>query len=197
GTHLEPWAGGSWRLRDTVAYQLSALESVLCQGAQGREDLLRNFFKVGQRQIGRKSPYAFYIPARQADPGAARKLIDILVAGMVEVEIESDGGHTIRMSQPYSGYAKALLERQKYPDLRLYPGGPPKKPYDVTAHTLPLLMGVDVRTLNSPSAPPSVVSASSSSPGHLPAADTDTWLAVNRLWKSGGAVWRDPVSGDF
>ena len=195
--HIEPWAGGTWRLRDIIDYQLIAMESVLYQAAQGREDLLRNFFKVGQRQIGRKSPYAFYIPARQADPGAARKLIDILVAGMVEVEIESDGGHTIRMSQPYSGYAKALLERQKYPDLRLYPGGPPKKPYDVTAHTLPLLMGVDVRTLTRPSAPPRVVTASNETPGRLPASDSDSWVAANRIWNLGGAVWRDPVNGDF
>src|SRR5262249_2774184 len=148
-------------LRDIIDYQLIAFESCLYQAALRREDLLRNFFKVGQRQIGRKSPYAFYIPAKQADPGATRKLIDTLVAGMVEVEIESGGGHTVRMSQPYSGYAKALLERQNYPDLREYPGGPPRKPYDVTAHTLPLLMGVDVRTLTAPSGPPSVISVSS------------------------------------
>ena len=195
--HIEPWAGGRWRLRDIIDYQLIAMESCLYQAAVRREDLLRNFYKVGQRQIDRKTPYAFYIPAKQADPGATRKLIDTLVAGMVEVEIEADGGHTIRMSQPYSGYAKALLERQNYPDLRLYPGGPPKKPYDVTAHTLPLLMGVDVVTLARPSGAPRVVTASVETPGRLPASDTDTWVAINRMWKLGGAVWRDTASGDF
>src|SRR5438093_5429500 len=195
--HIEPWEGGRWTLRDIIDYQLIAMESCLYQAALRREDLLRNFFKVGRRQIDRKTPYAFYIPAKQADPGATRKLIETLVAGMVDVEIEADGAHTIRMSQPYSGYAKALLERQKYPDLRQYPGGPPQRPYDVTAHTLPLLMGVDVRTMMRPASQSRVVTASIEAPGHLPAPDTDTWIAVNRIWKLGGAVWRDTVSGDF
>src|SRR5882724_4727353 len=195
--HIEPWTGGRWRLRDIIDYQLIAMESCLYQAALRREELLRNFYNVGQRQIERKTPYAFYIPAKQADPAATRKLIETLVAGMVEVEIEADGAHTIRMSQPYSGYAKALLERQNYPDLRLYPGGPPMKPYDVTAHTLPLLMGVDVRTLTRPSGPPPVVTASAEMPARLSASDTDTWTAVNRMWKAGAAVWRDTTSGDF
>jgi len=195
--HIEPWPGGRWRLRDIIDYQLIAMESCLFQAATRREDLLRNFYKVGQRQIDRRTPYAFYIPAKQADPGATRKLVDTLVAGMVEVEAESDGGRTIRMSQPYSGYAKALLERQSYPDLRLYPGGPPKRPYDVTAHTLPMLMGVDVRTLRRPFAPTGVVTASVERPGRLSASDTDSWPAVNRIWKLNGAVWRDSLSGDF
>jgi hypothetical protein len=195
--HIEPWQGGRWRLRDIIDYQLIAMESCLYQAALRREDLLRNFYKVGQRQIDRKSPYAFYIPVKQADPGATRKLIDTLAAGMVEIEVEADGGHTIRMSQPYSGYAKALLERQRYPDLRQYPGGPPQRPYDVTAHTLPLLMGVDVRTLRRPMGSPAVLSPAAERPGRFSASDTDSWRAVNRIWKSGGAVWRESATGDF
>ncbi|HSL71631.1 MAG TPA: hypothetical protein VK864_15395, partial [Longimicrobiales bacterium] len=53
------------------------------------------------------------------------------------------GAYVIPMKQPYASFAQTMLEVQKYPDLREYPGGPPKRPYDVTAHTLPMLMNVE------------------------------------------------------
>ncbi len=57
--------------------------------------------------------------------------------------------YVIPLNQPYGLFAKALLEQQKYPDLK-DENGNPIAPYDVTAHTLPLLMGVEVNTLAEP-----------------------------------------------
>jgi hypothetical protein len=109
------------------------------------------------------------------------------------------------MQQPYSSFAKTLLERQRYPDLRLWPGGPPKPPYDVTAHTLPLLMGVKVEELEAPltvrSRPAQRFEFRLEGPrppeGALAAADIDSWREVNRVWAAGGRLWRDRKTGDF
>lgn len=197
--HLEPWPGGTWRLADIVDYQLIAYESCLYNAAIHREDLLRGFYRICQRQAARTSPWGFVIPARQRDPGAVRKLLQTLENGMVEIERAATGDYVIRMAQPYSGYAKALLERQRYPDLRMYPGGPPKRPYDVTAHTLPLLMGVEARAVEqAPAERLERVSVLGQGPtASLAGSDTDAWINVNRIWKTGAPVWRDVATGDF
>jgi hypothetical protein len=81
-------------------------------------------------------------------------LLRVLTMGDVEVrsaqaaftaggETFPQGSFVIDMSQPYASFAQTMLEVQVYPDLREYPGGPPLRPYDVTAHTLPLLFDVD------------------------------------------------------
>ena len=46
--------------------------------------------------------------------------------------------------------ARELLNAQKYPDLRQYPGGPPLRPYDAAGWTLPLQMGVKIIAVASP-----------------------------------------------
>jgi hypothetical protein len=211
--HLEPWAGGEWRLRDIVDYQLIAFESCLYQAAVRREDMLASFYKVGKRGVARTSPYAFIVPARQRDPGAARMMLETLAKGAVEIDrATSDfaaagkkydaGSYIIRMQQPYSSYAKTLLERQNYPDLRTYPGGPPRRPYDVTAHTLPMLMGVAVDTASQAFSTgaaradkfefPPVSKAES-----LSANDTDSWRLLNAAFDKQQSAWRDPNTGDF
>ncbi len=217
--YLEPWEGGTWRLRDIIDYQLVALESCLYQAAIHREEMLKAFYEVGKRALARNSPYAFVISKQQYDPGATRKMLETLAYGQVEIEqstadFDAGGKHypagsfVIRMRQPYSSYAKTLLERQHYPDLRLYPGGPPKRPYDVTAQTLPLLMGVSTDTVEQPfdtflqKTTKFAIELKRSQPGNgtngaLAASDVDSWRAINRIWNSGGQVWRDLTTGDF
>ncbi len=158
----EPWPGGEWRLRDIVDYQLIAFKSLLHTMANDRERFLRNFYLVGKKAIApKKDPFAFVVPAKQDDPASAVHMLNTLRFGMVEIEqaiapFTADGAsypagsYIIPMAQPYGSWAKTLLERQNYPDLREYPGGPPKRPYDVTAQTLPYLMGVEAVTIRSP-----------------------------------------------
>lgn len=209
--YLEPWTGGEWRLRDIVDYQLIAMESVMWQAAVRREDLLRSFYRVGRRAIEGGAPWAFLVPPEQRDPGAARKLFETLRFGLVEIEQASvpfavngknypDGTWVIRTAQPYSAFAKTLLDPPPYPGRSQYPNGPPHRPYDVTAHALPLLLGVDVEriaeapdTTLAPAAPPAARPAT----GALPAGDSDTWSAVNALWAADEPVWRDTATGDF
>ncbi len=188
--YLEPWEGGTWRIGDIVDYQLIAFESLLYQAALRRADLLRNFYAVNARSVARTSPYAFVIPREQADVGAARKMLDLLNFGGVEVEWADDpftaggkhyskGSYIIRMQQPNSSYAKTLLERQHYPDIRLYRGGPPQQPYDVTAQTLPLLMGVATDTIDAPFRVTSKLAKSFHFDGSA-SSDIDSWRTAKK-----------------
>jgi len=157
----QPWPGGTWRLRDQMDYQLGATRALLGYASAHRREMLRTFWEVGQRASQRARPYAFVVPVEQRDPAVARRLLEILREGEVELHRTRRpltlGGRTLAagaavvlMKQPASAFAKTVLERQQYPDLRVSPGGPPRRPYDATAHTLPLLMGVDVLTAEEP-----------------------------------------------
>ena len=157
-----PYDSGVWRLRDIIEYGEIAVFAALEQMAKYRTRWLENFHQVHKDWVERdEAPYAFVIPARQADPFETYELLDILDFGEVEIrqarsaftagdrEFEA-GSWVIDLAQPYGAFAKTMLEEQVYPDLRYYPGGPPIPPYDVTAHTLGLLMGVDVEQIDEP-----------------------------------------------
>jgi Zinc carboxypeptidase len=165
-----PWPGGTWKLRDIVDYDLSAAHGLVAAVARYRQELVENFYAMGARAVeaGRKGgPFAFIIPAEQHDPLAAAKLEELLLQGSVEIHralepFRADGDpypagtDIILLSQPYRAYVKTLLERQDYPARRIAPGGPPERPYDVTGWTLPLQMGVDVKTIERSFDPPVV-----------------------------------------
>ncbi|HEX5436777.1 MAG TPA: M14 family zinc carboxypeptidase [Gemmatimonadaceae bacterium] len=160
-----PWLGGHWTLHDILGYQTAATWALLAQVAESRTAWLTSFARIGERAVqGRAAtgrhdwPVGFVIPAQQRDPAALATMLRIMQRGQVEVrqsrapfsmgsERYPAGTDIIFTAQPYGSFAKALLEVQHYPDLHQYPGGPPKRPYDVTAQTLPLLMGVTVATM--------------------------------------------------
>ncbi len=152
-----PWPGGRWSLRDIVSYQTDGAYALLQNAARYRDRWLTNFLAVGWHAVrGWKGwPYAYVVPREQRDTIALATLLGILHRGEVEIRTAQQpftvggrrlpaGTYIVVLRQPYAAFAKALLEVQHYPDRRLYPGGPPEPPYDVTAQTLPLLMNVTV-----------------------------------------------------
>ncbi|MFQ5824332.1 MAG: M14 family zinc carboxypeptidase, partial [bacterium] len=160
---LDPWPGGWWRLRDIINYELAITFSLLDLAAKEKESIIYNFCKMNKAAIEKgktEPPFAFVIPKAQHDPITALKMVEVLMMGGVEVHqanrdffagnIKMDkSSFIILLSQPFRPYVKDLLERQKYPDLRNYPGGPPIRPYDIAGWTLPLMMGVETLQINS------------------------------------------------
>ncbi|MCK4645014.1 MAG: peptidase M14 family protein [Candidatus Aminicenantes bacterium] len=152
----DPWPGGWWRLRDLVDYELTLSLSLIKTASLHREDFLYNFYKMYKNSIEireKNEPFAFIIPSKQRDYPTTLRMLDILMYGGVEVHQAKEdftadsklypaGSYVVKMSQPYKPYAQALLEKQKYPNIRQYPGGPPVPPYDNAGWTLPLQMGV-------------------------------------------------------
>jgi hypothetical protein len=157
-----PYSRSDWHLRQIVDYGETVAFAGMSHVAKYRTTWLENFYKVQASWVNRKSaPYAFVIPAAQRDLFETLELLDIMRIAEVEIQQArapfttggkqyAAGSWVIKTAQPYGAFAKTMLERQKYPDLRLYPGGPPKTPYDVTAQTLWMLMGVDVDQIEQP-----------------------------------------------
>ncbi len=154
---VAPWAGGRWTLADIVRYQTAGAMSMLDHVARNADQWRWTSYRVLERASrGWEGwPYAYLVPTANQDQTALNALLDVMRRAQVEVrqilqpvtlggERFTPGSYVIVLRQPYAAFAKALLERQVYPDLREYPGGPPRRPYDVTAHTLPLLFGVRV-----------------------------------------------------
>jgi len=158
------WRGGEWRLGDITNYMTTGAFALLRHAAANREGWLTRFYEVGKEAVRERRGgelFAYVIPHTQsvARMQNDQKLIRILQRGGVEVDYAgaftsggaryASGAAIIRMDQPYGGFAKALLETQRYPDLR-DEAGHPISPYDVTAHTLSMLMGVEAQPVNAP-----------------------------------------------
>ena len=162
--YSSPWPPGPWRLRDAVDYMETASLSVIEFASKYKDSLLYNRYQAGRDQIAlgkKKPPYAYLIPRQQRDPVAAVELLRRIAFGGVRVsELTAPlavGGQTfpagtwvVPTDQEFAAMAREVLDVQRYPDLRQYPGGPPERPYDAAGWSLPLQMGVRVVPAMSP-----------------------------------------------
>jgi len=144
------WKGGEWHLRDITNQMTTVAFLLLKHAAQNREHWLQKFYEIEKEAVDRPGSQTLIV---RGDKRSAIPLVDILIRGGVLVSRVDNvtnksgeykvGDYIIIPDQPYFAFAKALLEPQIYPDLR-DKSGRPIPPYDVTAHTLPLLIGLDV-----------------------------------------------------
>jgi hypothetical protein len=159
------WNGGEWHLRDITNYMTTAAFLLLRHASENREKWLARFYEIGKEAVRPRTPgklNAFVLPYKKDDreSDAHRSaLLNILKRGGVEIHgvktfrlngiMFPQGSAVVRLDQPYGSFAKALLERQVYPNLRDAEGHP-IQPYDVTAHSLGLLMNVPVIPIHRP-----------------------------------------------
>ncbi|MEN3328732.1 MAG: hypothetical protein V7638_3539 [Acidobacteriota bacterium] len=155
------WRGGEWKLSDITKYMTTAAFLLLDHAATNREQWLRRFYAIGKEAVRPRRAGELFGFLIEPSPNT-EALLNILKRGGVEFNSAGEGSNfkigsnalpaetkLVRLDQPYGAFAKALLEVQRYPNLR-DADGHPIAPYDVTAHTLPLLMDVAVHPVKAP-----------------------------------------------
>ncbi len=217
-----PWKGGWLRFADAIEYMITGSMAVLDIGAKRRSEWLYGIYRLGRESIVKGEaghPFAYIIPAEQWDRGEARELVNVLRRGGVEVHRATReftaNGRTFRAgdwivpaAQAFRPHVVNLMEPQRYPDRRMYAGGPPEPPYDLAGWTLPIQMGVEVVRIDAPTQlPGEAVDRATVRPGVVSGTATFGWAVrrnqnravemVNRLLKAGDRVhWASAAFGE-
>ena len=221
-----PWRGGWWRIKDAIAYNLTASKSVLDVAAKYCYEFLYYKYKMGKDIIGKFSsepPYGWIIPLDQSDPSTSLLMLNRFIGYGIEVYSADEsfthegipypkGSYIIPTSQAFGAYAKNILEKQEYPDLRKYGHlwqglsrtvrweGAPLAPYDGVGWTLHLQMGIDAFQMDTPlQIAKTLIPETIFNPGALEgngphfvlsSADNTSITAAIRILKAGGKVFR-------
>jgi len=207
-----PWRGGAWGLADAVSYQNTLTRALVEFAAVHREDLLRGVCTMAAEAVARgrqAAPAAYLVPPGGPDPGRRRDLVNLLLEAGIEASIVSgaDGANdgtpiapgtvVFPTAQPLRQYLVEVMERQTYPLVALGSGDEIALPYDITAWTMPLYLGVEVmrsdRPVSGPLAPltsalaapePPRVMASAKAVA-IPAGQLASYAAANRALADG------------
>jgi hypothetical protein len=225
-----PWLGGTWHLSDIVDYEMTATFALLETAADRRETLLHNIYDINANTIemakkgelgfeDKQKSFAAIIPLEgQQDPNEVIELVDKMKMGGVEVsratrEFKQDGEtypagtYVIPFTQVFGRYAKDMLEKQTYPEVRRAPGAPAEAPYDVSAWSLGMQFGVKTVFAKTPLASDLALEPVSATPRFTVAAaeERGRWnfaytgaesaVVVNRLLRSGATMTMDPGRG--
>jgi len=154
----------NWSQRDNNNYEESALLCTLSYFSHNTHHFLENYYGKSKRAIekaSREGPAAYVIPADPADRNRQIELLRVLKRQHLEIEQLSEaatssvpaekrgdkpkqetfpaGSIVIRMDQPYSRAADALLDRQFWAA-----GDPQKHPYDDTGWSFSHLFNLKV-----------------------------------------------------
>ncbi len=160
----DPWSGGWFRLRDAVEYMITAAMATLDVASELREDWLLNTWRMASDAVARGrsgGPFAYIVPPDQRNPREAVEMVNTLRKGGVEVhraerafraggERWPEGSYVVLAGQAFRPHLMDLLEKQVYPDMRVYPDGPPDVPYDISGWTLPIQMHVRTVRVDEP-----------------------------------------------
>jgi Zinc carboxypeptidase len=160
----------NWSQRDNNNYEESALLSTLAYFSRNTHHFIENYYLKSKRSVEKPSlegPAAYVIPADPAGTNRQTELFKVLKRQHVEIEQLSDaatstvqaekrgdkpkqetfpaGSIVIRMDQPYSRVADALLDRQFWAA-----GDPQKHPYDDTGWSFTHLFSLKVARVVDP-----------------------------------------------
>ena len=195
--------------------------ALLDTAADRREAILRQIYEVNRQTVeeGRNGAVKAILdlrPTCSRIQNEALHLAERLMMGGVEVyradsSFELDdkpyaaGTLVIPMTQVFARYAKDLLEKQIYPEVRRAPNLPAEAPYDVTAWSLGMQFGVsvDFASESMPAVKLTRVTAPLHGAGRVNGngprymfdyTGADSAIAVNRLLKEGVKVAFTPSS---
>jgi hypothetical protein len=161
----------TWSQRDNNNYEETALLTTISYFSHNTRHFLENYYRKSKRAVekpSREGPAAYVIPCDSADTNRQVELLKVLQRQHVEIKQLSDEvtanvpgekrgdkakqqtfparSIVVRMDQPYSRAADALLDRQFWA-----PSDPQKHPYDDTGWSFTHLFNLKVVRVTDPS----------------------------------------------